>query len=201
LIIELFQEEINNNFSLMANVIIIHGTGGGPDGNWFPWLKVELEKSGCRVVVPRFPTPQGQSLESWLDIFRKYEKYLDEDTIVIGHSLGVAFLLCVLEKLGHPIMAAYLVAGFIGLLDNTDFDELNKTFTIKNFDWKKIRSNCRRFYVINSDNDPYVPIQKGNDLAESLGVKPILLKNAGHINKDSGYVKFDFLLDQILKNK
>lgn len=184
----------------MENIFIIHGTGGSPEGNWFPWLKQELEKCGNRVLAPKFPTPKGQSIESWMEVFKEYDEYLDENTIVIGHSLGVAFLLNVLEKLDHPIKFACFVAGFTGLLDNTEFDGLNRSFTVKDFDWKKIRRNCRRFYVINSDDDPYVPIQKGVDLAKKLGVKLITLKNAGHINKDSGFVKFEYISELIKKD-
>lgn len=183
----------------MANIIIVHGTGGNPEGNWFPWLKSELEGWGCRVFVPKFPTPRDQSLEKWLEVFSGYERYLDKNAIIVGHSLGAAFLLSVLERIDHPIRAAYLVAGFTGLLDNPDFDGLNRTFMAKAFDWNKIKRNCKRFYVINSDDDPYVPIQKGNDLATSLGVRPIILKNAGHINKDSGYAEFGFLAESIKK--
>ncbi|MDD4530479.1 MAG: alpha/beta hydrolase, partial [Candidatus Gracilibacteria bacterium] len=71
----------------MTNVIIIHGTGGSPEGNWFPRLKSKLEDLDCRVFVPKFPTPDGQSLESWLAVFSEYEQYLDENSIVVGHSL------------------------------------------------------------------------------------------------------------------
>lgn len=184
----------------MANIIIIHGTGGNPEGNWFPWLKTELEKSGHRVYVPRFPTPRNQSIETWLNVFASYEIYLNENAIVVGHSLGVAFLLAVIEKLDHPIKAAYLVSGFIGLINNPGFDELNRTFTVRNFNWTKIKHNCDRFYVISSNNDPFVPIQKGDDLARNLNIKPIILDGAGHINRDSGYAKFDLLLELILNN-
>lgn len=102
----------------MANVFIIHGTGASPEINWFPWLKKELEKLGCKVFVPIFPTPENQSLESWLMVFDKYKRYLDEDSIVVGHSLGPAFLLSVLENLDKQIRASFFVAGFIGFLNN-----------------------------------------------------------------------------------
>lgn len=181
----------------MTNIIIIHGTGGDPNRNWFPWLKSELEKLDCRVFVPKFPTPKNQSLENWLKVFKDYEQNLDENSIVVGHSLGPAFLLSILENLKHPIKAAFFVAGFTGLLNNLEFDELNKTFTTKSFNWVKIRNNCKRFYVINSNNDPYVPLEKGKFLAKNLGTELIVLKNAGHINTEAGYTKFDFLLEKI----
>jgi len=183
----------------MANIIIIHGTGGTPDGNWFPWLKSNLEELGHRVFIPKFPTPKNQTLKNWSNTFKEYELYLDEKSIVIGHSLGPAFLLSVIEKLSHPIKCAFFIAGFTGLLDIPEFDELNKTFTTKSFDWNKIKKNCKRFIVLNSDNDPYVPLEKGKELAEHLGSELIIVKNAGHINKQSGYTRFDILLEKVRK--
>ncbi len=58
----------------MTNIIIIHGTGGDPNENWFPWLKSELEKLNCRVLFPKFPTPENQSLQNWLNVFKDYEQ-------------------------------------------------------------------------------------------------------------------------------
>lgn len=183
----------------MTNIFIIHGIGGSPEGNWFPWLKAELEKLGCRVFVPRFPTPEGQSLEAWLSVFREYEKFLDKESIVVGHSLGVAFLLSVLEGLGKPIRAAFFVSGFAEPLGDPQFDVPNKTFVDKHFDWTKIKKNCKSFYVINSDDDPYVPLERGKTIAKNLGTGLIVLENAGHINLESGYAKFGFLLEKIKK--
>ncbi len=181
----------------MTNIIIIHGTGGNPEGNWFPWLKSELEKLNCKIFIPKFPTPKNQSLESWLKVFKKYKQYLDENSIIVGHSLGPAFLLNILENLNNPIKCSFFISGFIGLINNLEFDELNKTFIERQFNWDKIKNNCKKFIIINSDNDPYVPLEKGKELAENLSTKLIILKNAGHINKESGYTKFDFLLKKI----
>ncbi|MDP3988435.1 MAG: hypothetical protein Q8P80_04820 [Candidatus Levybacteria bacterium] len=49
--------------------VIFHGAYGNPEENWFPQLKEELEALGQKVVVPKFPTPQNQNLESWMKVF------------------------------------------------------------------------------------------------------------------------------------
>jgi len=181
----------------MVTVFIIHGTEGSPEGNWFPWLKIELEKLGCRVFVPRFPTPENQNLESWMMVFEKYKQYLDGNSIVVGHSLGPAFLLNVLERYDRRIKAAFFIAGFTGLLGNRKYDDLNKTFADRSFDWKKIKGNCKKFYVISSDDDPYVPLERGRNISKNLEAEFIIIKNAGHINQEFGYRKFDLLLEKI----
>ena len=111
----------------MANVFIFHGVGGFPEENWFPWLKNKLEALGHRVFVPQFPTPENQSLESWLKVLKQYDDYLASDTVLVGHSLGVPFALNVIEQ--KLVKAAFFVSGFIGKAEN-EFDEGMKTFAI-----------------------------------------------------------------------
>ena len=87
----------------MAKIFIIHGSYGNPNENWFPWLKKELEKEGHTVFVPKFSTPENQSLETWtLEFSKDYKRLVDEDSIFIGHSLGPAFILSLLGKLYFP---------------------------------------------------------------------------------------------------
>ena len=109
----------------MTNIFIIHGVGGTPQENWFPWLKTELEQQGHHVIVPQFPTPEGQTLENWLKTLNNYEEFITLETIYVGHSLGVPFVLNILER--FPAKAAFLVAGFVGLAGNK-FDDSMKTF-------------------------------------------------------------------------
>lgn len=182
---------------LGLKVFIIHGAYGEPNENWFPWLKNELEKLGIKVFVPRFPTPERQNLNNWLEVFKEYIPWIDEKTIFVGHSLGPAFIMNILENLRQPILAAFFVSGFTGLLGQPEFDEINKTITDKEFHYLKIRRNCKKFFIYNSDNDPYVPLQKGNELARKLNGKLIIIKNGGHINASAGYTEFPLLLKDL----
>jgi len=181
----------------MTKFFIIHGSFGSPKENWFHWLKTKLEELNYEVIVPKFPTPEGQSLENWSKIFKNYESQIDNDSIFIGHSLAPAFLLSVLERINIPIKAAFFISGFLKLLGDETFDSVNKTFIEKEFDWQRIKQNCKQFFVYHSDNDPYVPIEYANELATKLEVKLRIIKNAGHFNKEAGYTKFEKLLEDI----
>lgn len=178
----------------MSSVFIIHGVGGCPDENWFPWLKKELEIFGRQVFVPQFPTPENQALSAWIEVLRQYEEFLTPSTIFVGHSLGVPFILNVLEK--YPAKATFLVSGFVGLAGNR-FDDSMKTFSQRSFDWQKIKSNCKNFTVFHSDNDPHVRLQKAQELASFLDVEIQLVKNAGHFNSSAGYDRFDLLFQKM----
>jgi predicted alpha/beta hydrolase family esterase len=176
-------------------VFIIHGAYGHPGENWFPWLQTELDKLDVEVILPKFPTPKGQSLQAWLEIIDDYK--IHKDDILVGHSIGSAFVLRLLEK--YKVKAAFLVAGFLGRLNSEEVDEINHSFFEKPFNWQKIKNNCKNIFIINSDNDPYVPLDKAEQIAEKLNVAAIIVKGAGHFNKAAGYLRFDMLLKELKK--
>lgn len=180
----------------MSNIFIIHGAYGHPGANWIPWLKKELKKLGHDVFVPHFPTPRDQNLENWLNIFDKYKDKL-QDSIMVGHSLGVPFILRVLEKYNKPIKTAFFVAGFASSIEHPDFTEINRSFVEPEFDWSKIKDNCKNFYLWHSNNDPYVPLKYGEEIAKNLDIKLELIKNAGHFNHESDYNEIEFLLEKM----
>ena len=175
------------------NFFIIHGIYANPESNWFPWLKKELENKGFEVVVPKFPTPLDQSLESWMRTIAKYKNRINEEAVLVGHSLGATFILNYLEKSGKKIRAAYLVAPFHKLLGSS-YDKLNNTFVDKQFDWEKIKSNCGKLFVCASDKDEYIPLEITKELIKKLNAEFNLIPDGGHLNKESGYDKFPLLL-------
>lgn len=175
---------------------IIHGSGGNPNKHWYPWLKEKLEKKGIQVFAPQFPIDEkNQTLNNWLKTLEPFKEYL-EDSIVIGHSLGVPFILNILNQWKYKIKAAFLVSGFEGYLYVENEPNIN-SFSEKNFDWDKIKSKCKNFYVIHSDNDPYIPLEKAKELAQKLGVEIIIVKNGVHFQAQSGFSRFNLLLKKI----
>ncbi len=60
----------------MRNVFIFHGTGGNPQGNWFPWLKKKLEQKHCQVLVLKFPNPETPSFIAWFGLLLKHKNIL-----------------------------------------------------------------------------------------------------------------------------
>jgi predicted alpha/beta hydrolase family esterase len=182
----------------MKNAIIIHGTEGYPEENWFPWLKQELEKRGYKVFVPQFPSPPKvpAKIAEWFDVLKNYEQYIDEDTILIGHSLGGVFTLRILEGLEQPVKAAFFIGTPVGVQPISNYDR-DSSFSGFSFDWESIAEKARHFAVFQSDNDPYVSLGNGEELAKRLNVKLNFVPNAGHFNTKAGYTKFDLLLEKL----
>ena len=172
---------------------IIHGSKGDPNAHWLLWLRQKLEEKGKEVVSPKLQDPPKKSLANWMEKFQPYLGKVNKETIFVGHSQGVAFTLNVLENIDVKVKACFLVAGFTGYMDSIK----NKTFAEKEFDWKKIRANCEKFFCFASDNDPFIPVARTNEVAEKLGAEFILVKNAGHFQETNGYNEFPQLLKKI----
>lgn len=94
----------------MASVFILHGLGGSPAENWFPWLHSELETAGHTVHTPTFPNADRPILEEWIQEFERYEDKMNEGTVLVGHSLGGTFAMRYLERAHVPVQATFLVA-------------------------------------------------------------------------------------------
>jgi predicted alpha/beta hydrolase family esterase len=183
---------------MKIKVFIFHGTEGYPEENWFPWMKHELEAKGCEVIVPQFPSPPvvAAKISEWFDVLKPYIDAMDENTIIIGHSLGGVFTLRILEKLENPIRATFLVGAPIGVRPILNYDR-DAAFSGFDFNWDVIRRNAKNFEVYQSDDDPYVGLDNGKELAKHLGVALNFIPNAGHFNKTAGYTKFEALKEKV----
>jgi serine hydrolase len=191
---------VGMNTSKPSNIFIFHGTEGHPLENWFPWLKQELEEKDYHVIVPQFPTPPvvAAKISEWFDVLKDYEQCFNENTVMVGHSLGGVFTLRVLEQLDHPIKAALLVGTPIGAKPILNYGR-DSSFSGFEFDWENIKNKAEDFVVYQSDNDPYVGLDNGKELAKHLGVELSFIPNAGHFNEKAGYTTFEDLKGRLFR--
>lgn len=181
----------------MTNYLIIHGSFGTPYSNWFPWLHEQLQNDNKQVLVPYFPYGKDfQSFDNWasiLDTYRKV-KMFNSDTVVVAHSIGCAFIAKYLLERNMIVSKLILVAPFNNYeVDDGDYDYVNKTFFTDRLEL--LKDYAGEIVCIYSDNDPYVKIGACKDFASKTDAKEIIIPNAGHINSETGYNKFEEVLE------
>jgi predicted alpha/beta hydrolase family esterase len=197
--------------------LILHGSFGSNQGNWFPWLKSKLESLGHEVICPQMPvedyellTKTGpffeckiQSLTNWLESFQKdVLPQIDNNQplIIVSHSLAPVFVLHLLEKYNFQLKQAIFVAPFLET-DPKDwiFYNVNQTFFKPDFDFEKLSKQCGESIVFYGDNDPYVPVAKPIEFAEKLHAQMIEIPKGGHLNAEFGYTTFPELFAVLKK--
>lgn len=186
-------------------VFIVHGWGGHPKENWFPWFKQELEKKGFEVFVPQLPDPENPRIYNWVPKLAEVVAAPDEQTYLVGHSMGCQTIARYLEFLPEDkkIGGAVFVAGFFkrltGLEDEPGIPETDKHWLRTPLDLQKVKSHLNKSIAIFSDNDPYVPLDNQDDFGDKLGSKIIVKHQMGHFNQSAGITKLPIALKSILE--
>lgn len=181
----------------MKNAVILHGTGSTPDSFWQPYIRQKLEEKGYVVTIPALPGTDNPYLEEQLVYVLETCAFTGE-TVMIGHSSGVPLALSVLERVDTTIAQAILVSGFFKPLPD---NELCKQMLQTKYNWEMIKSHCRSFTVLNSDNDPWsCDDVMGRELAEHLSGEFVFMKGEGHMGSgtfNQPYLEFPKLLECI----
>lgn len=184
------------------NVLILHGSYGKPFENWFPWLENQLSSLGIECIIPTFPTPKYQRYSDWAALLDYYYKkgYLNNNTIVIGHSCGAIFSVKYIIERNIHVKGIVTVSGYNNFKSGDEtMDTLNGTFyrTRNGINRIEYLTDIRLSFY--SDNDPFIPIDTLEEFAHDIHAQSIIVPNAGHFNASSGYTTFEKLLN-ILKD-
>lgn len=169
------------------------------DKHWIPWVKKKLSNKGINVVVPLMPEPWKPNYKNWKKSFDKLD--VDEDSVLIGHSCGCAFLVRWLGETKKKIKKLILVAPW----KIADEERHKESFELKkkfyNYDIDKcVKDNVKQIIMFTS-NDEEEDGKKSLKLFNNvLGGEIIELKNHGHYCLgDMGTEEFPELLEKILQ--
>jgi predicted alpha/beta hydrolase family esterase len=143
---------------LKQNCIIIHGCPSDAkkamnpetrtyDKHWIPWLKKNLVAAGIATETPLMPDPWEPNYQKFKTEFEKYE--VNENTILVGHSCGSAFLVRWLGETKRKIFKLILVAPW-KIHDGND--EFRKEFYDYSID-EGIKSRVGEIVMFTADNE------------------------------------------------
>ena len=167
------------------------------------WLKDEMEKHGIKAEVPLMPEAEAPKIDKWVPFLENLVKNPDEDTYLVGHSIGVQTILRYLEKADTKVGGVLAVAGWYTLTDDAFEDEEDKKtaqpWLDTPIDNAKVKNNINKITAIFSDNDPYVPLDSENLFKERLGAKTIIVKGKGHIGGSDNIKEYPLILEELLK--
>ncbi len=175
---------------MAKKVLLLHGWGGSDFPHWQSWLAGKIAKEyGC-VNFLKFSNFDTPKLDVWMQELLVVLEDFQPD-IVICHSLAntLWFHLCNTKKIPE-IENLYLVAP---PSLTCKVKELHEFFPLN----APNKLYAKNTLLITSDNDPYMSIDKAQTLQQSLHVRMEVLQNAGHINTDSGYGEWKWMLEEL----
>ena len=159
------------------NYVILHGYTGRNDKNFIPWLKHELEQRGAKVQAPQLPNTDNPTEVEQVQYVLDNVAF-DENTVLVGHSLGGLVAMRVLEKLPHKIHHLMLVAPAVLRQFYQGSDDIDtKTGERKrfidhfsyDFDFDKISSQAVHKTILQDNNDSESRKPSMRYIAENIG--------------------------------
>jgi|SRR3989344_994314 len=185
------------------NCIIIHGCPSNRekamnletrtyDKHWIPWIKKQLISKGISVETPLMPEPWKPNYSKFKEEFEKYN--IDENSILIGHSCGCAFLVKWLGESKQKINKLILVAPW--KIPDKD-DQNRKEFYNYHID-ESIKERVNEIIMFTADDEEDDGKKSLKIYHMALGGKIIELKAHGHYTLgDMGTESFPELIKEI----
>lgn len=178
---------------MAKKVLLLHGWGGSDSPHWQAWLAGEIAKEYGTVSFFAFSDFDFPRLDIWRKELLEHLKEFKPD-IVICHSLAntLWFHLCKRNAIPTKVKKLFLVAP---PSMECDIQELKSFFPAP----MPQNLYADKALLITSTNDPYMTQDEAKKLQKKLDIEMEVIENGGHINADSGYGQWDWILEQVQK--
>ncbi len=180
----------------MKRVILIHGWQWQPWNHWKAWLRDKLEIQGITVIEPEMPNSSNKPVD-WINRLAEVIWAPDEETILIGHSLGCPTVIGYLMQLSgnERVLGAVLVAGFSSKIEAHSILHL---WDFLPADVEKSKNHCSKFVSIASDDDASVPLEKSKELNDLVWGEFILEHNKWHFCEEDEVRDLDSVYTSVM---
>lgn len=183
----------------MKKVFVVHAWGENPQSCWYPWLKAELENRGFKMSVIEMPETDAPAMRPWINALSKVVTEPDEETYLVGHSIGCQTILRYLAGVpeGQKVGGAVFVAPWTTLTNLSEASvQIAKPWVETPINWDAAKAHCSNFSAFFSDDDQWVPISEEGLFQKKLGAKTKLLHSLGHFDDAT---ELPELLEDILR--
>ncbi len=174
-------------------ILILHGWGGSDAPHWQAELASEIAKNYGTVSFPLLDNYHFPSKNRWA---KQVKQILEEfkPTTVVCHSLANNLWLWLCEDTSMVEIERLFMVSMPSLKTQEK--------TIKTFFPCPLPKNiyAKEVHMIVSDDDPWVALDEAKNIASHFSANFTILENAGHINADSGYGKWEFI-EKLVMNK
>lgn len=167
----------------MKSYFVIHALGRTENDYWYKFIKRTVGNKGYKCFVPTMPPIEEMSYESWAKCFDKYKKFINEESVFIGHSTGAIFIVRYLMENKLKVSRYISVVGFNKENPksiNSSWEDINKTFFVENL--LKFREFAKERISFYSPTDVY-DFNVLDDFATQIDSKKEIVEDAGHFTK------------------
>ncbi|WP_141604396.1 RBBP9/YdeN family alpha/beta hydrolase [Terrilactibacillus laevilacticus] len=182
---------------MSRSFVILHGLGGSGAAHWQTWLYKQLMDKGETVYYPSFPEKHHPNKEKWLQILKALMDEIpkDEEIIVVTHSLGCILWFHYAVLTNRKVSRVILVAP---PSPYSKVEEIQSFYPVPD-NLSDVCLVANKTQLIVSTNDPYCPIEDAKIYLD-CGAISTILENKGHINIESGFGPWEWILDQCLND-
>lgn len=173
----------------MPRAVLLHGTDGSPDYNWFPWLEDELARRGYEVFSPLLPDNHTPNRDNYENFLRK-SGWDFSNNLIIGHSSGATTALNLLDADWFPVVKSTILVGLFlneRLLPGVDWYEagqFDKLFPENGYDIARLQSRSSSLVFLHGSDDPYCSVDDARDFAEKVGGRMEVIDKGLHLSSN-----------------
>lgn len=162
----------------MVHIVIIPGNGAGDvtAANWYGWVQKKLnDLDDVTCDLRNMPDPFLARESIWVPFMRE-DLGCNENTIVIGHSSGAEAAMRFAEK--YRVKGIVVVSACV--TDLGDENERASGYYNRPWEWQKIKENTDWRIQFGSTDDPFIPWQEQQQVADGLQSELHRFDDKGH---------------------